>query len=360
MSVPAVSLCVINHNGAAHLRRALTALDGLGWSFGEVLVVDNASEDDSLDAVAACCPHARLVALPRNLGPGGARNAGFASARNDLVLFQDNDVALCPGAVKRLVDRMRENERVLAVAPRVLHASDPERVQFDSADCHFSGFMMTRNAEASVGSLTSRSPDHQATRTTSLVTACFLLDGSRWSGGPLFDDSLGFNLEDHDFGVRASVSGHELWVEPEATVLHGGGTPGLSLRDGQRPSEPRLFYLIRNRWIVIAKCFSVRTLVLLAPALALVECMLLGWLVIHGRGAIWTRAVRSFSGRRRTVWAQRRDVQRGRRRGDACILRDGPLPLTSHVRRGSLAARVLPIAERLLRGYWRLVRRWIW
>jgi GT2 family glycosyltransferase len=362
---PALSLCIINYNGAEHLRRALTALQAQPWEFAEILVIDNASEDESAEVVGELCPRARFIRLASNLGPGAARNVGFATAQHDLILFQDNDVRLNPDTVRGLVTCLVQHgagtqENTLAIAPRVLYANDPGVVQFDSADCHFLGLMTTRNADSPARRPAGTEDGVAACEeTTSLVTACFLVDRRRWRGAALFDESLGFNLEDHDFGVRARVAGYRLWIEPTATVLHGSGTPGLSYRPGQVPSEQRLFYLLRNRWIVIGKCYAARTLIVLAPALLWFELMQLAGLLSRGQGRVWWRAVRSFGSRWRQLRADRRSVQGGRRGQDSTILRDAPLPFTSHVRRQALAAHLLPWSERLLRGYWHLARAWI-
>jgi GT2 family glycosyltransferase len=360
---PPVTLCIINFNGAAHLRQAFAALEAQDWEFAETLVVDNASVDESAAVVRESCPRARLVPLSENRGPGAARNAGFAAAKHDLILFQDNDVRLNPGTVRRLVDRLRQpngsaDRQTLAVVPRVLYAADPAVVQFDSADCHFLGLMTTRNADAPLLDATPAGDVEVGCETTSMVTACFLIDRGRWSGMAPFDEQLGFNLEDHDFGVRARVAGHVLWIEPTATVLHGSGTPGLSYRPGQTPSTQRIFYLVRNRWIVIGKCYAARTLVVLTPALLFYELMQLAWLVRRGHGRIWWRAVRDVARRRRQICAARRVVQHRRRSRDATILRDAPLPITSYVRKG-MSGYLLSLGERLLRGYWQLIRSWI-
>jgi GT2 family glycosyltransferase len=361
---PQLTLCIINFNGAEHLRQAFAALAAQDWEFAEILVVDNASNDESESVVRELCPVASFIRLPENLGPGAARNAGFAAARYDLILFQDNDVRLQPGTVQRLVDCLvgangGDGRRALAVAPRVLYADDPATVQFDSADCHFLGLMSTRNADLPLGT-PPLPPDCPvaAAETTSLVTACFLLDRRYWHGPAPFDETLGFNLEDHDFGVRARVAGYTLWHEPSATVLHGSGTPGLSYRPGRLPSEQRIFYLVRNRWIVIGKCYALRTLLVLAPALLTYELMQLGWLVRHGHGGTWWRALKDVVGQRRRILAARRMVQGRRVSRDATILRDAPLPVTRHVR-DRAPSRLLPLAERMLRGYWQLARYWI-
>jgi GT2 family glycosyltransferase len=349
-----VTLCIINYNGAEHLAAAVAALQAQSWRFGELLLVDNASEDDSRSLARQLCPALRIVELPTNQGPGAARNAGFAAASHDLILFQDNDVRLGADTAARLVAHLAEHPQCLAVAPRVLYDADPTVVQFDSADCHYLGFMATRHADRPVADV-----DAAAAPTTSMVSACFLIDRSLWRGGSPFDDSLGFNLEDHDFGVRARVAGHSLWVQPAATVRHGSGTPGLSYRPGQRPTETRVFYLTLNRWLIVLRCYAVRTLVLLSPALLVVELMQVIWLTSEGRAGVWWRAFRSLLVRRRRLLDERRTIQRDRRVGDAEVLRDGPLPLTRHVRGGLLGRALATPADAALRAYWHAVRRWI-
>jgi GT2 family glycosyltransferase len=349
-----VTLCIINYNGAEHLGPAFAALQAQSWPFAELLLIDNASDDDSRALARTLCPAARIIQLPANRGPAAARNAGFAAATNDLILFQDNDVRLGVETAARLVAHLAEHPDCLAVAPRVLYETDPTIVQFDSADCHFLGFMATRHADMPVADT-----DTAPAPTTSMVSACFLINRRLWRGGQPFDESLGFNLEDHDFGVRARLAGYSLWVQPAATVRHGSGTAGLSYRPGQRPAEARLFYLTLNRWLIVLRCYAARTLVLLSPALLAVEFMQVIWLTSEGRAAAWWRALRSLLARRQRLLAERRAIQRDRRVGDAEILRDGPLPLTRHVRQRPLGRTLAAPADIVLRAYWRAVRRWV-
>lgn len=353
-STAPITLCIINYNGAQHLRRALAALREQPWTFEEVMLVDNASDDESIAVARALCPDLRVVQLARNEGPGAARNAGFAAASCDLILFQDNDIRLEEKAVEALLHHLNEHRSALAVAPRVVYENARHIVQFDSADCHFLGLMATRHADAPVATA-----DRQAVCTTSLVTACFLIDRQRWRGGPLFDETLGFNLEDHDFGVRATLSGHELWVEPAACVHHGSGTPGLSYRPGSRPSAQRLYYLTLNRWIIITKCYSRRTLLLLAPILVAFELLQFVWLASQGHARTWARAFRTYLARRPQLREARAQVQRMRTVQDGKLLRDACLPLTQ-AGRDSFAGRYLAaFADRAFRTYWRTVSAWV-
>lgn len=351
---PGVSLCIINRNGANRLAAVFRAIERQDWPVAEVLLVDNASEDASIETARALDRNVRIVRLPANRGPGAARNAGFVAATHDLILFQDNDIQLGADTVRHLVSHLASHPESLAVAARVLYASEPETIQYDSADCHFLGLMATRNAEVPL-----YESDTEPSVTTSIVTSCFLINRKIWRGAALFEESFGFNLEDHDFGVRAGLAGHSLWVEPRACVRHGRGTAGLSYRPGQIPSARRLYYLTLNRWKIVSRCYSFRTLVLLAPGLLVYEGAQLVWLVSQGHFRTWWRAISAFARERRSLCEQRRSIQRERRVGDIAFLRETPLPLTRYVREQRLATIVVPGLDVLLRAYWRLVRRWV-
>jgi succinoglycan biosynthesis protein ExoO len=102
---PQVTVLVAAYNAAGFIGRAIgSALAQDGVSL-EVLVVDDASTDDTVGvarALAAQDPRVRLVSLAQNVGPAGARNAGFAAAQGDWVAVLDADDAYEPGRLARL------------------------------------------------------------------------------------------------------------------------------------------------------------------------------------------------------------------------------------------------------------------
>jgi GT2 family glycosyltransferase len=355
MSSPAkpVSLCIVNYEGAGKLPGALAAARVSAMPFAEILVVDNGSTDDAIAWLRSRCPDVRIIELATNRGPAAARNAGFAAARCDLILFQDNDVQLEATTAGTLLEAL-ESSRGLLAAPRVLYAADPAIVQYDSADCHFLGLMATRNADRPGKSLGA-----EIARTTSLVTACFLIDRSRWGEGAPFDEWFGFNLEDHDFGVRASVLGHQLLVAPAATVLHGAGTAGLSYRPGKTVPVERVFYLIRNRWSVMTKAFALRSLLILFPVLLIYELLQLAGAARNGWLRPWGAALRSWWRELPRLRRDRAVLQSARVAGDALVLRGGPLPLTVSVRNRPLARFAIATLQTVVNAYWRVARPFI-
>ena len=352
--IPPVTLCIINYNGARYLCDALQSARSFSVGFSEILLIDNASTDGSLDLVRTRFPDVRIVCLSENKGPGAARNAGFAAAACDLILFQDNDVRLQTGCTELLAAVLMKESRALLVAPRVLYENNPGIIQYDSADCHFLGLMALRNANCAVA-------DTQATcsRTTSLVTACFLIDRRRWTGEQPFDEDFFFNLEDHDFGVRANLMGLQTWVEPKAVVHHGEGTVDLSYRPGHAVAARRLYYLIRNRWFLIGKCYARRTLILMAPLLLVYELFQLVGLVSKGWIRPWWSAVRSFFGALPVLRRKRVAVQASRRIPDRLLLQNMPLPFTRAVRSGSIERFMLTVLQWIATSYWKIVRPFI-
>ena len=95
---PDISVVLATHNRRACLPRAIASVpaqDGVRW---ELIVVDDASTDDTRQHLATISdPRIRVILAERNLGPSGARNLGLEAARAGVVAFLDSDDAYRPG-----------------------------------------------------------------------------------------------------------------------------------------------------------------------------------------------------------------------------------------------------------------------
>ncbi len=356
-----VTLCIINYNGLAYLQEAIPNVRALSSKFNEILVVDNASTDASL-AYLNTVDEITVLALPCNSGPAAARNAGFLRAKHDVILFQDNDISLTEGVLEALYETLQQDAKIALAMPRVVYKSNPEIIQFEGADCHLLGMMSLR--QANVGS--DKAP-MQTRQTSSMVSACFMIDRQRWHHQalhgraltiqPLFDEDFIFNLEDHDLGVRANLLGLMTMVVPCARVLHGSGTEGLSYRSGGKVSSTRMYCLIRNRWWIIIRYFSLRSLIILAPLLLSFELLQMVGVIFKGWGYEWWRALVD-TGRRLTVLqAERKAYQAQRQRTDRDILYSGKLPLTQAMNSGIVTRSCIGLFEAFMHGYWQLVKK---
>ena len=153
--------------------------------------------------------------------------------------------------------------------------------------------------------------------------------------------------------------GHLLVFEPAAVARHdrGAGTPNLSYRDRGNYPERRAFLTMRNRLQVICLHYRARTVLLLAPALALYELAAVVFAIRRGWFGAWLAAWRWQLTHARDLARRRRSIQRRRRRDDGELLIGGPLPLAEGVVRSGIERRVVAALSAVLDGYWRCVRR---
>jgi len=103
MEAPLVSIVVVNYNYARFLSRSLDSALAQTHPRTEVVVVDDASTDDSREVVGRYGDRVVAVLQATNGGQGAAFNAGFAACRGDVVLFLDSDDWLYPEAAARVV-----------------------------------------------------------------------------------------------------------------------------------------------------------------------------------------------------------------------------------------------------------------
>lgn len=185
-------------------------LDRLLASIGpgqEVIVVDDASTDQA-GIIAVTDRHgARCVALSRNLGPAGARNAGLRLVHTPFVAFVDSDVVLAEDAVPTLLKHFFD-PRTAVVAPRIAGlrtTSSPTWIgRYENARGSLD--LGTRPASVQPGSHVSW-----------VSSTCLVARVSAIGDG--FDESMRIG-EDVDFGWRVVAGGWRVRFEPSVIAAH--------------------------------------------------------------------------------------------------------------------------------------------
>jgi GT2 family glycosyltransferase len=342
------TLCIINYNGARFMPTTLGSAVALADRFAEILLVDNASTDDSVAIAETSYPMVRVHRMPDNRGPGAARNAGLREAATDRILFIDNDVNLSPDCADVLVRALEANPNAAVAAPRVLYAHKPEIIQYDGAGSHFLGVMTLENPDAPAAST-----DDAVRTTLSVITCAFMVARERLPDPEPFDESFFIYLEDHDFGVRMRALGAEILAVPQAVCFHGEGTAGLSIRAEGKYSSMRVFCLIRNRWQFILKNYSRRSLIVLSPLFLVYELAQLGLVVRKGWLREWGRAVAWMWNHWGEVMAKRRAVQTRRKRPDRDLLSGGSIPFRDELSSSSVERALQRALSAFADVYWR-------
>ncbi len=114
-----ISVLIVNHDGRDHLRHCLERLASQEGSYGEIIVVDNASTDGSAAMVRADFSPCRLLALGDNVGFGAANNRAAEAALGEALLLINSDAWLEDGALPRLAAALDSDPRLALVAPEL-------------------------------------------------------------------------------------------------------------------------------------------------------------------------------------------------------------------------------------------------
>jgi GT2 family glycosyltransferase len=115
-----VSMVIVSWNARDYLLRCLASLERYGDGLiAEVIVVDNASADDSVACVRAAFPAVTIVEPGENLGFARGNNLGLRLARGKYLCLLNSDAELLPGCLSTLVAHLEANPRVGLIGPRV-------------------------------------------------------------------------------------------------------------------------------------------------------------------------------------------------------------------------------------------------
>lgn len=232
-----VSVVVPVHGRAGLTRRCLERVLADLPAGCEVVVVDDASADETPAVLAELGAAIRVVRLEENRGFAAACNAGAAAAAGELLVFLNNDTEPQPGWLAALVGCADEHPQAEAVGAKLLYPDGT--VQHAGVAIGQDGY--PHNLYAGFPG------DHPAVnrdRPLQAVTgACMLVRRAAFERAGGFDAGFENSLEDVDLCLRLGLEGGEVRYCPEAAVVHLE-----SATRGRAERFERSVALYRERW----------------------------------------------------------------------------------------------------------------
>ncbi len=214
---PTVTLIVLNYNGMEHLPACFNSLRKLDYPSDrlELMMVDNASRDGSVDYVRSHHPGVRVVQSDENLGFAGGNNLGAREATGEHVIFLNNDMAVDSAFVTALVEALQGDSEAVSAGAKILNW-DGTRFDFAGSICNLAGW------GAQVGFHETYDPERY-TEPTPILFACggaMIIDRHVFLDLGGFDEDYFIYFEDIDLGWRLWLLGHKVVFAPDAVTYH--------------------------------------------------------------------------------------------------------------------------------------------
>ncbi len=223
MRNPLLSIIIPTYNGARHLPPCFNALRRQTYPRLEIILVDNASTDESLALTRRDFPEIKIISLPRNIGFAGAINRGFEQSGGEIIVPLNNDTEVSPGWAQALVDALNAYPEAGLAASKILLFDRRDTLHSAGDGFGVDGIPINRGVW--------RKDEGQFDHDTYIFGGCGGAVAYRremLADIGLFEEDFFMYLEDVDLNWRAQLAGYRAVFAPQAVVYHhlsasGGG-----------------------------------------------------------------------------------------------------------------------------------------
>jgi len=344
---PSLAVVVPSFNGGNDTLRCLAALKKSVGAKLAVIVVDNASTDDSVLNVRKQYPSVAIVEEQTNTGFVGACTRGFTEAQKcgaSYVAFINQDCFVADNCLSELVAALQNEKEAAAAQALILLDQDREQVNSAGNCIHYLGFGFSdrEGEKITSGALV---PYLKAPRQVTYASgAALMVRTADVKTLGLFPEAFFMYHEDLDFGWRILLAGKKSVLVPSARAFHR--------YEFSRSANIKYYYGERNRLIVLLQNYHWLTLLLMFPAWFAMEvgivgfALFKGWLPLKVKGYLYI--VVHFS----ELMKERARRQKTRTVKDSEVLRH----MSGSVRYQAVAATPLYFVNPFLEFYYLLIR----
>ncbi len=295
-----VSIIIANWNGRDMLERCLNSIFKQTFSSFEVVVVDNGSNDQSVEMVREKFKKVNLICLESNRGYSEANNIGYSESSGEFIALLNNDIVLDKEWLKSALRCFEQNnEDLAAIATKIIQEHDHTKI--DSAGFEFiaAGTVHDYKGRAVTDGLV-----NQRREVFGPVASAALYRRSAIEKTWLFDNRYFAYYEDTDLAFRLRLCGYYTLYEPGAVSYHLGSATGkmhspFHVRHARRNIE--FLFLTDMQGYLFYKYFLIHWVY---------ECLNFLFFVLKGRG--WSFLRGKFGALTSLPWLfkQRRDLRK--------------------------------------------------
>lgn len=248
-----ISVIIVSWNTRELLAKALHSLpcDNAEPEL-EIFVVDNGSQDGSVEMIRTLFPDATMIENEENLGFAAANNLALQCVHGEYILLMNSDAELLPGALEAMASLLSSVQTAGLVGARILNYDRSLQTSFVDFPNLWREFLILSGLGRRV--FGSWYPSHKPKqnrlpRPVDYVSgACLLLRRSAYESVGGFDDTYFMYAEEVDLCYRIWQGGWQVWYQPEAEVLHVGGGSSRSIPTKSEADlyQSRVIYFMKH------------------------------------------------------------------------------------------------------------------
>ena len=239
-----LSIITVNYN---RLKDTCELIDSIPFNDSvEVIVVDNASQQDEATAIQKKYPQVKVIRSEKNLGFAGGNNLGIRASHGKYLFLINNDTFFKPQTsdIRYLIDRLESYPKIGVVCPKIRFAWGNQPIQF-------TGYtplskITTRNKAIGFGEEDKGQYDSPHS-TPYAHGAAMMLKREVIDKVGLMPECFFLYYEEIDWSMMITHAGYEIWYEPACTIYHKE-----SQTTGQK-SPLRTYYIARNRLLLVKR-----------------------------------------------------------------------------------------------------------
>lgn len=239
---PRIAVVILNWNGRDDTLACLESVKKIAYPDFRVIVVDNGSADNSVDAIRTAFPEVELIETGANLGFSGGNNVGIKRALElgaDYVLLLNNDTVVDPGLLDAFVAAARRFPAAGVFSAKIYFHAEPNRIWYAGARWNSSA---ARFKQVGEGVLDDGLSFSTICETDYACGCAFFVPAARLREIGLLDDDFFLYFEETDWCYRAHKAGYPSIYVPEAKLWHK-----VSVSFGGEGSPLALYFQTRNR-----------------------------------------------------------------------------------------------------------------
>lgn len=250
MDIPKVSVIILNWNGWEDTIECLKSLYQINYSNFNVIIIDNASEDDSVKRINEYAEGKKLKIIENkeNYGFAEGNNIGIRYVLNNLhpdyILLLNNDTIVDKNFLKELVYAGEIDAEIGMIGPKIYYYDKPDVIW--SVGCKIS-WKLARGIQ--IGSNEEDHGQYDKSKIVEYVSgSAFLIKINVIEKIGLMDKNYFLYFEESDWTLRANQEGYKSLYVPNAKIWHK-----VSQTGGGISNPIGLYYITRNRWIFMKK-----------------------------------------------------------------------------------------------------------